>query len=62
MFVTVFSSIRSFPACQMIRIHHSDATVEGISTSPAGWLVEPKGMFSLIFLLNETFIENIFFL
>ena len=40
--VTSFSSIHSPPATQLYRIRKTDATVEGIVLSPAGWLHETK--------------------
>ncbi len=42
MFVSVFSSIKSLPASRIVRISHSDCTVEGIVLTPSGWVVEPK--------------------
>lgn len=46
MFVTSYSSIRTLPASQAFRVNHSDSTVDGISLVPAGWIVEPRGLFN----------------
>ncbi|XP_015598868.1 dipeptidyl peptidase 9 isoform X2 [Cephus cinctus] len=41
MLVTVYSSIKTLPACQAFRILQSDWTVESISLTPVGYLLEP---------------------
>ncbi len=42
MFVTVFSSLHTLPASRIFRISHNDSTVDGITLTPAGWVVQPK--------------------
>lgn len=44
LFVTVFSSIESVPACQVFRITHGDSSVESISLNPMGWILQPKSL------------------
>ncbi|TRY69188.1 hypothetical protein TCAL_12071 [Tigriopus californicus] len=44
LFVTVFSSIESVPACQVFRISHGDSSVESISLNPMGWILQPKSL------------------
>uniref|UniRef100_A0A8D9DS68 Dipeptidyl peptidase 9 n=2 Tax=Cacopsylla melanoneura TaxID=428564 RepID=A0A8D9DS68_9HEMI len=41
MCVAVYSNIKILPECQVFRITHSDWTVEGVSLSPVGYLLEP---------------------
>ncbi|KAJ8958297.1 hypothetical protein NQ318_017443 [Aromia moschata] len=40
MIVTVYSNIQKPPACQVFRISHTDWTVEGVTLTPLGYLVE----------------------
>lgn len=40
MFVTVYSNIQKLPACQIFRVGHSNWTVEGVTISPIGYLLE----------------------
>ncbi|XP_063221671.1 dipeptidyl peptidase 9 [Bacillus rossius redtenbacheri] len=42
MFVAVYSNIQKLPACQVFRISHSDWTVEGVTLTPFGYLLEPS--------------------
>ncbi|XP_014215417.1 dipeptidyl peptidase 9 isoform X1 [Copidosoma floridanum] len=42
MMVAVYSSTKSLPACQVFRISQSDWTVESISLTPVGYLLEPS--------------------
>ncbi|XP_058802622.1 dipeptidyl peptidase 9 [Phymastichus coffea] len=42
MMVAVYSSIKTLPACQVFRISQSDWTVENISLTPVGFLLEPS--------------------
>lgn len=50
MFVTVFSSIESVPACQVFRITHGDSSVESISLNPMGWILQPKSKYGCWFV------------
>ncbi|XP_068086036.1 dipeptidyl peptidase 9 [Anabrus simplex] len=48
MFVAVYSNIQKCPACQVFRISHTDWTVEGVTLTPVGHLLEstvPEGEF-----------------
>ncbi|CAH1971216.1 unnamed protein product [Acanthoscelides obtectus] len=40
MLVTVYSNIQKPPACQVFRVTHADWTVEGVTLTPVGYLVE----------------------
>ncbi|CAH0559459.1 unnamed protein product [Brassicogethes aeneus] len=40
LFVTVYSNIKNLPACQVFRINHTDWTVEGVTLTPIGYLLE----------------------
>ena len=40
MLATVFSSVNSLPGCQVFAISHSDNTVDGISLSSNGWILQ----------------------
>ncbi|CAG9860999.1 unnamed protein product [Phyllotreta striolata] len=40
MIVTVYSNIQKPPACQVFRITHTDWTVEGVTLTPLGYLME----------------------
>lgn len=42
MCVAVYSNIKILPECQVFRITHSDWTVEGVSLTPVGYLLEPS--------------------
>ncbi|XP_014230063.1 dipeptidyl peptidase 9-like isoform X1 [Trichogramma pretiosum] len=50
MMVAVYSCINSLPACQVFRISHSDWTVENISLTPVGFLLEPSAPESNVFI------------
>ncbi|XP_034937846.1 dipeptidyl peptidase 9 [Chelonus insularis] len=41
MMVAVYSSIKTLPTCQVFRISQTDWTVESISLTPVGYLLEP---------------------
>ncbi|KAG5343681.1 DPP9 peptidase, partial [Acromyrmex charruanus] len=41
MLVTVYSSIKTLPTCQVFKISQTDWTVESISLTPVGYLLEP---------------------
>lgn len=41
MMVTVYSSIKTLPTCQVFRISLTDWTVESINLTPVGYLLEP---------------------
>lgn len=38
--VAVYSNIQKLPACQVFRIAHSDWTVDGVTLTPIGYLLE----------------------
>lgn len=40
MMVTVYSNIQKLPVCQVFRIMHTDWTVEGVTLTPIGYLLE----------------------
>lgn len=40
MMVTLYSNIQKLPACQVFRISHTDWTVEGVTLTPIGYLLE----------------------
>ncbi|XP_053986733.1 dipeptidyl peptidase 9 isoform X1 [Hylaeus volcanicus] len=42
MLVTVYSSIKTLPTCQVFKISQTDWTVESISLTPLGYLLEPS--------------------
>jgi len=42
MLTSVFSSVNSLPGCQVFAITHSDNTVDGISLSSNGWILQPS--------------------
>lgn len=42
MFVAVYSNIQKLPTCQVFRISHTDWTVEGVTLTPVGYLLEPS--------------------
>lgn len=42
MMVTLYSNIKKTPACQVFGLFHSDWTVEGITLTPLGYLIESK--------------------
>ncbi|XP_047119036.1 dipeptidyl peptidase 9 [Schistocerca piceifrons] len=42
MLVAVYSNIQKLPACQVFRISHTDWTVEGVTLTPVGYLLEPS--------------------
>lgn len=45
MFVAVYSNIQKLPTCQVFRISHTDWTVEGVTLTPVGYLLEPSSKF-----------------
>ncbi|CAD1477640.1 unnamed protein product [Heterotrigona itama] len=49
MLVTVYSSIKTLPTCQVFKISQSDWTVESISLTPVGYLLEPSALESELF-------------
>ncbi|XP_003492882.1 dipeptidyl peptidase 9 isoform X1 [Bombus impatiens] len=49
MLVTVYSSIKTLPTCQVFKISQSDWTVESISLTPVGYLLEPSTLESELF-------------
>ncbi|KAI4482250.1 hypothetical protein M0804_008801 [Polistes exclamans] len=49
MLVTVYSSIKIFPICQVFRVSQSDWTVESITLTPVGYLLEPSSSESDLF-------------
>ncbi|CAL7939267.1 unnamed protein product [Xylocopa violacea] len=49
MLVTVYSSIKTLPTCQVFKISQSDWTVESISLTPVGYLLEPSAPDSELF-------------
>ncbi|CAK9800355.1 Dipeptidyl peptidase 9 [Anthophora quadrimaculata] len=49
MLVTVYSSIKTLPTCQVFKISQSDWTVESISLTPVGYLLEPSAPESELF-------------
>jgi dipeptidyl-peptidase 9 len=44
MIVTVYSNIQKPPACQVFRITHTDWTVEGVTLTPIGYLLESTAL------------------
>ncbi|XP_018580319.1 dipeptidyl peptidase 9 [Anoplophora glabripennis] len=54
MIVTVYSNIQKPPACQVFRLVHTDWTVEGITLTPLGYLVES------IPLLNDCYSPDLY--
>ncbi|CAB0002126.1 unnamed protein product [Nesidiocoris tenuis] len=42
--VATYSSVNSPPACMVFRISHTDSTVEGVTLTPIGHLVEPQAV------------------
>lgn len=49
MLVTVYSSIKKLPTCQVFRVSQSDWTVESITLTPVGYLLEPSSPESDLF-------------
>ncbi|XP_046431750.1 dipeptidyl peptidase 9 isoform X1 [Neodiprion fabricii] len=49
MLVAVYSSIKTLPTCQVFRISQSDWTVESITLTPVGYLLEPSAPDSELF-------------
>lgn len=47
--VAVYSSIKTLPTCQVFRISQSDWTVESITLTPVGYLLEPSAPESELF-------------
>jgi len=45
MFVAVYSNIQKLPTCQVFRISHTEWTVEGVTLTPVGYLLEPSSKF-----------------
>ncbi|KAJ8913762.1 hypothetical protein NQ315_002442 [Exocentrus adspersus] len=54
MIVTVYSNIQKPPACQVFRLTHTDWTVEGVTLTPLGYLVES------IPLLNDCYSPDLY--
>ncbi|XP_074000010.1 dipeptidyl peptidase 9 [Rhodnius prolixus] len=40
--VATYSNIRKLPACLVFKINHTDSTVDGVTLTPIGHLVEPQ--------------------
>jgi dipeptidyl-peptidase 9 len=45
MLVAVYSNIQRLPTCQVFRISHTDWTVEGVTLTPVGYLLESSGKY-----------------
>lgn len=54
MIVTVYSNIQKLPACQVFRINHTDWTVEGVTLTPIGYLLESNP------LINESYCPELY--
>lgn len=54
MIVTIYSNIQKPPACQVFRISHSDWTVEGVTLTPLGYLVDSPP------LVNEVYSPDLY--
>lgn len=54
MIVTIYSNIQKPPACQVFRISHSDWTVEGVTLTPLGYLVDSS------LLVNEVYSPDLY--
>ncbi|XP_066595856.1 dipeptidyl peptidase 9 [Prorops nasuta] len=50
MMVVVYSSVKTLPTCQVFRISQTDCTVESISLTPVGYLLEPSVLESELFV------------
>ena len=42
MMSTVFSSVNSLPGCQVFALSHTDNTVDGVTLSSSGWILQPN--------------------
>lgn len=54
MILTVYSNIQKPPACQVFRITHTDWTVEGVTLTPIGYLLESNP------LINESYCPELY--